>query len=288
MQAPVHPPGYVDGRLHFDERHRVLVTDFDVADYTRRARPRIVVDPTPIHLDPVTHQDLEYLWRVEASALGEMRSMLASWTGRESRITAFLATWAYERYRIAKALADVLRADGCPGPTIPRRQLVGAAHALYVEHLLPTVASLATIVVREPVTAGHMARMAVHEGAMDVAHRALRPRLPEHLRPVIDQILERRADFLAFFRAEAAARIRRSTAERLIARARLVGWVPLRPDGVPDPDERRAIRSILGTEATVEAARASDTHVGELLPGRPAPTVATVERLTRSRPGERH
>lgn len=272
MQLPEnHPPGYRNGRLHFDASMRVLTTDFDVAAYTKRARPKINVDVGELRLDPVLHQDLEYLWRVEASAIGDMRAMLSSWTGREARITAFLATWAYERYWIAKALSDVLQADGCPGPAMPGFQLVGAAHSIYVDYLLPTVASLSTLVVREPMSAGHMARMAVHEGAMAAAYRALIPRVDAHVAAVFRQILLRRADFVDFFQQEAAARIRRSTPELRSAQLHLWRWVPMRPDGVPDPDERRAIRSIFRTPESRLDVQSSDEVIGQLLPGNPLP-----------------
>lgn len=279
-----HPPGYVNGRLHFEEDMRVLYTDFDVAGYTKRARPRIKVDLPDLQLDPVLHQDLEYLWRIEASAIGEMRSMISSWTGREARITAFLATWAYERYWIAKALEDILKADGCPGPKMPKFQLVGAAHALYVEYLLPTVAALSTIIVREPMSAGHMARMAVHEGAMAAAYRALKPRVGKDIAHIIDQILERRSDFIDFFQQEAKARIERSTPELQSAWLHIRdGWVPMRPDGVPDPDERRALRSIFRTPEARLDARAFDDFIGQLLPGHPLPMTGALNDICRTK-----
>lgn len=275
-----HPPGYVCGRLHFDESMRVLHTDFDVADYTRRVRPRIRVDLGALELDPILHQDLEYLWRVEASAIGDMRTMLSSWTGREARITAFLASWAYERYWIAKALEDILKADACPGPTMPGFQLVGAAHALYVDYLLPTVASLSTLLVREPMSAGHMARMAVHEGALAAAYRALKPRAGKDLANIFDEILERRADFIDFFQQEAQARIERSTPELQSAWLHINnGWVPMRPDGVPDPDERRALRSIFRTPESHLDARSTDEFIAALLPGEPRPMTKVLDKL---------
>ena len=275
-----HPPGYVCGRLHFDESMRVLHTDFDVADYTRRVRPRIRVDLGALELDPILHQDLEYLWRVEASAIGDMRTMLSSWTGREARITAFLASWAYERYWIAKALEDILKADACPGPTMPGFQLVGAAHALYVDYLLPTVASLSTLLVREPMSAGHMARMAVHEGALAAAYRATKPRVGKDLANIFDEILERRADFIDFFQQEAQARIERSKPELQSAWLHVNnGWVPMRPDGVPDPDERRAIRSIFRTPESRLDARSTDEFIAVLLPEGARPMTKVLDKL---------
>lgn len=283
MPAHVGLPGYTNGRLHLDrDSHRVVTTDFDVAAYTQNARGPIPVDGA-VTLTDDARLDLAYLWRVEHEALGDMRRMLSSWTGNEARITAFLATWAYERYWNARALRDLLMADGGAEPKpLPRRGLHARAVGAYVEYLLPGVAAVGGIVVGEPVTAGHMARMAIHEGALQAAYRSLLPRLDGTARDVVAAVIDRREAFLDFFRQEAEARITRSRAERLSARI-AVGphFSPMRPDGVPDPDETRAFRSLFGAREAKSEVAASDDAIGRLLPGRPRPSVRTIRRLMR-------
>lgn len=277
------PPGYRNGRLHHDhERYSVLRTDFDVAAYTARARGQITIDNSLIQLTPELRRDLEFLWRLEAGALGEMRTMLSSWTVNEARITAFLATWAYERYWHTHVLRDILEAGGHPRLRVSRPAGVRArVRAAYVEYALPGVASILGIVVREPVTAGHMARMAVHEGAIQVAYGQLLPRLEGEPRAVAEEIMRRRDDFLSFFRQEATARVRRSRLEAISARLHLAEtWSPLRPEGVRDPDEPRAIRRFFGGEQARHRLAAADAVIGNLLPGRPSPSLAAVRRVT--------
>lgn len=281
-QSRVTLPGYTDGRLHLDrDSLRVITTDFDVAGYTRNARGPMPVDG-PVTLSDDARLDLAYLWRVEQEALGDMRKMLSSWTANEARITAFLATWAYERYWNARALRDLLIAVDAEPTRRPRRGLHARAVAGYVEYLLPGVAAIGGIVVGEPVTAGHMARMAVHEGALQAAYRSLLPRLDGVARSTVLAVIERREAFLSFFRQEAEARITRSRAERLSA-AVAVGphFSPMRPDGVPDPDETRAFRSLFGPREAKSDVATSDDVIGRLLPGRPRPSVRTIRRLMR-------
>lgn len=279
----VLPPGYRDGRLHLDdERLRVLQTDFDVASYTRNARGPISISGD-VDLAPAARRDLGYLWRVEHEALGDLRTMLSSWTGNEARITAFLGTWAYERYWNARALSDLLTADGSPAPRpLPRRGLRARLIGAYVEYVLPGVSAVGGIVLGEPITAGHMARMAVHEGALQVAYRALLPRLDGAAHDAVAAVIERRESFVDFFRQEAAARVRRSPAERLSA-AIAVGphFVPMRPDGVPDPGEAETFGALFSSPEARSALVESDRAIASLLPGRPLPSVRAVRRSLR-------
>ncbi len=281
-----HPPGYTEGRLFFDGgASRVLTTSFDVAAYTRNARGRFDVDVDDVVLDPGTLADLDYLWRIEAAALGDMRSMLASWTSKEARITAFLGTWAYERYWNSFALRQLLRAAGAdPERSGPRGLRARGRHA-YVQYLLPGVAPVVGIFVGEPVTAGHMARMAVHEGAMQVAYRAVLPRLESAARATLDEIIGRRETFLEFYRLEAAARIRRSPAERLSARLSLSWpWSPMRPDSVAEPDEGVRLASIFRNPAGKIELAASDAEVAGLVGTSPSVTMvgASMRRARRA------
>lgn len=270
-----HPPGYRDGRLFFtDQDSAVLTTDFDVAAYTRNARGRF--DVAQDHPVPEAEMlaDLDYLWRIEAAALGDMRSMLASWTSREARVTAFLATWAYERYWNSFALRQYLRGAGGDPRRFGLRSLRGRIRHAYVQYVLPGVAPVAGIVVGEPVTAGHMARMAVHEGALQVAYRAVLPRLEGGARALVEEIIDRRETFLEFFRLEAAARIRRTRVERRSALLSLGWpWSPMRPDSIAEPDEGERLSSIFRDPATKAELAASDAQVAGLVGRSPSVTM---------------
>lgn len=250
----------------------MLYTDFDVAAYGRAEHSRIVVDSEAVAatgVDEDTRADLAFLWRLDSAGLSEARAILAAWTANEARITAFVSTWAFERQLLARATRDLLTATG-PLARRPRQKSVRARlRGVYVERVLPLVVPVWTAVVGEPVVAGHMARLAVQEGALQAAYGALLPRLTGEAARVVEEIVRRRDDMVRFFRLEAAARIARSNAEATAARLHLGGdWKPLRVVGVADPDERRALPSLFRTEAArTELARA-DAAIRELIPSR--------------------
>lgn len=279
-------PGYgPDGHLHLDETiSPVVLTDFDVDKYVRAARGRIPVAAEGVELTGRAARDLAFLWRLEAAALEEMRALLVSWTGNETRITAFLATWAYERYWLARALRDLLEAAGRPLQPIGARPLTARLRSIYVERMLPLLSPVVGGVIGEAVTAGHMARMAIQEGALRAALEALRGRLAGEASDVVAEVVRRRDDFVEYFRGEAVARIERSAAERTFAQMMLAPpWAPLRAVGIADAAEVQALGSLFESPTAVADLAASDLAVGALLSGRPTPALDLVRRARRRR-----
>lgn len=271
---------------------QILRTGFDVTAYTHAAPAPISVDAdairattntddvAPYQLARLRH-DLGFLQGLDASAHSETRTMYSSWTVNEARITAFIATWMWERLGWSHSVRKVLHAlppapaqDAFLNVNLHRepRSLTNRMRQTYVDRFLPTVGTLWTIAARERVTAGHMARMAIQEGSLVAAYRALLPRLdtvPEAHR-VISEIIRRRANAVAFFTEEALARIRRSRAERLVAAVVLaVGGDPLRPAGLRLPGESRARRSIFSRPEDRAALRAAHEAITRHLPNLP-------------------
>lgn len=270
------------GHLHFDSSiSPVVVTEFDVATYGEQARGPLEVPESGITIDGRTARDLTYLWRLDVATLDEMRSLLISWTGNEARITAFLATWAYERYWLAQATGDLLAAAGRPHHTDEVRT---GLRQILAQRLLTLTSPIVGTVVGEPVTAGHMAKMAVNEGALHAAFDGLRRRVRGSAAEVLAEIVDRRGPMVDFFRREAAARIPRSTAERLSARIALAPpWYPLRAPGSTDAERVSAIGSIMSDPLTLAAVARSDGTVADLVPGHPTPTLDVAYRARRRR-----
>ncbi len=268
-------PGYRDGRLHsIAGRPLTLFTDFDVAAYTRDARGRLTVAKAKVAgIEGDVRDDLAFLWRIDSAALSETRALLASWTGNEGRITAFVATWAYERLWLAYGVRDLLTAHGetLPEPFERARPSV-RARAWYDERVLPIVVPVWTALVGESVAAGQMARLAVQEAAMQAAYRALLPRLSGEAHRVLQEVVERRDQIVRFFRMEASARITRSPQEARMARWHLQSrWRPFRVVGVADPDEDRALASIFRTPEDQRMLESADADLRRLLKERPTP-----------------
>ncbi|MGO2037119.1 MAG: hypothetical protein ACTH2U_11625 [Brevibacterium sp.] len=302
-----HPPGHVNGRLFSDAEHPIVLrTEFDVPGYLAQARGRIAVDSEHIEASEDVARDLGFLWRLESSALAETRALLASWTSNEARITAFVTGWGYERYWLARALRDILEAsptasavsptpsadsasshtpEATPSANVgnPRSSPASRLRGIWVERGLPILAPVIGGVVKEPLTAGHMARLAIQEATLQSAERAVRSRLHGETARVLTEIIERREEIIAFFRSEAVARIRRSRIEAVTARAHLMQpWAPLRIVGVAEPDEARALTSIFASAADRRDLIDSDAEIGAFLPGNPQPSVQQVTAALRS------
>lgn len=266
-------PGYQDGRLYSVEgRPLTLFTDFDVEAYGHHARGRIKVAKAKLSTLPAdVRDDLAFLWRLDSAALSETRALLASWSGNEARVTAFVATWAYERLWLAHAVRDLLAADAGSLPEPLGRESVHARlRNWYVERGLPIVVPIWTSIAGESVTAGHMARLAIQEASLQAAYASMLPRLDGEARRVAREIVERRDEIIRFFRMEASARISRSPQEARMAKLHLTtSWRPFRIVGAPDPDEKRALASIFRTPQDRIRLRGADAELRHLLMERP-------------------
>ncbi|WP_197511321.1 hypothetical protein [Tessaracoccus coleopterorum] len=249
-----------------------MFTDFDVEAYTHDARGRIkIARPKLKPMADDVRDDLGFLWRLESAALSETRALLASWSGNEARVTAFVATWAYERLWLAHAVRDLLTSDGSPLPEpLARDTWRARLRKTYVERGLPMVVPVWTSVVGESVTAGHMARLAVQEASLQAAYAAMLPRVEGESRRVLQEIIDRRDEIIRFFRMEASARISRSPQEARMAKAHLLPtWKPFRVVGAPDPDETRALASIFRTPQDRLRLVGADSDLRRLLMERP-------------------
>ena len=86
---------------------------FDLGEYTRTAvgshRAELSLedyDAAPVL--PETLRSLAYLRNVERATMSHLRGLLITPTHKDAYVTAFLTTWAYEKYWIADALDGVI------------------------------------------------------------------------------------------------------------------------------------------------------------------------------------
>lgn len=92
---------------------------FDVREFARTARGshRDELDLEAVRADGLT-DDAAGLVRVlrdlERSTMQRMRNVLVTATHKDARVTAFLTTWAFEKFWVADALDAVLEAAGRP------------------------------------------------------------------------------------------------------------------------------------------------------------------------------
>lgn len=92
---------------------------FDVRGFARSARGnhRETLRLSEFATDPLSAdsiRSLRYLARLESGTMEQLRNLLVTATHKDARITAFLVTWAFEKFWIADALDAVLEANGQP------------------------------------------------------------------------------------------------------------------------------------------------------------------------------
>ena len=110
---------------------------FDLAEYTRTAagshRAELALedyDESPLTAE--TLRSLAYLRNVERATMSHLRGLLITPTHKDATVTAFLTTWAYEKFWIADALDGVIawhEANGAPPAPQPLTLAPGALGA---------------------------------------------------------------------------------------------------------------------------------------------------------------
>ncbi|HEY2644610.1 MAG TPA: hypothetical protein VGI56_12725 [Galbitalea sp.] len=92
---------------------------FDVREFTRTARGnhRESLELAEYATQPLSADSMRmvrYLERLESATMEHLRNLLVTATHKDARVTAFLVTWAFEKFWIADALDAVLEANGSP------------------------------------------------------------------------------------------------------------------------------------------------------------------------------
>lgn len=248
---------------------------FDMADF--------INDPRPITLDgegraALAQADLptgvlralELIRDVEQAALDWLRDLLITPTHADAEVTAFLTTWAYEKYWLADLLGQVLPRPETPGPGL-RARLAEQAH----ERLFPTLAAIGTNLLGPRVIAGHLAT-----GLADTfALRVMMIRLAE-LAPALDDltraVLHSTERHAAFYTEQIHRRAGTNAPARRSLHRALHGW---RWPGSRYAETRRIaviLRYVLGhTQARALLAQADDAL--SALPGAPRRAVLRTE-----------
>lgn len=216
--------------------------DFDVRAYARTAVGNLregldlsLYESAP--LSPETLRALSVLEVVERSTMLHLRNVLVTPTHKDARITAFLTTWAFEKYWVADAIAAVLSAHASV-PVAKRRPAVVRFFRELAERFAPIRESLVANRIGTDVIAVHMA-IGVIDGWLTQAAYARIAALEPHpeLDSTIETILGIKARHLSFFEPQAEFRLGQSTGAQKLARTRLrkLDW-PIGADEVPRAD----------------------------------------------------
>lgn len=199
---------------------------FDVRAFARDARGshRDALDLAAFvdePLDDVALRLVAVLHHVEAATMGRLRDMLVTATHKDARMTAFLVTWAYERFWIADALRAILDAHDHPtelhgNPRLRPRELA--------ERRGPVRRAILANLTGTDVVAVHASTGLVDEWIIGEAFAALarhaRHATIDVLAGVLDDVQSRHLDFLG---QEAERMLSESARARRLTRRALLG-----------------------------------------------------------------
>ncbi|QNO37296.1 hypothetical protein H4J02_12800 [Protaetiibacter sp. SSC-01] len=259
-------------------RAAATTESFDVREYARTARGshRAEIDAEAIARAGLTGEAvrlIRVLRDVERGTLDRMRNLLVTATHKDARVTAFLATWAFEKYWVADALDAVLDAVGAD--TSPLTGPVRRTAAERAERRGPIRRALAGNIAGADVVAGHVTTGLVDELITQVAYRRL-GEAAAALSSLVATLVAVKDRHVAFLAEEAERKLAASAraarlARREIARA---AW-PIGAASIPAAD-RSFFEAFVFGEPDGRAAAAAIGERLAALPGMGAASGATV------------
>ena len=166
-------------------------------------------------LSAETLRALRYLQIVERGTMTHLRGVLVTATHKDARITAFLTTWAFEKYWLADALEQILLAHQPEGSEADRSPFRTPAERTIRESIYANIHGVLMIAV-------HMSLGTIDEWLTQAAYRRVlelenHPQLAETL----GTFLTVKGRQLEFFEAQARFRLEESAKARTLTRRRL-------------------------------------------------------------------
>ncbi len=237
---------------------------FDVREFARTAQGsfRAELDLAAINAQSVGADALRLLRLLrdlERSTMHRMRNLLVTATHKDARVTAFLTTWAYEKFWIADALDAVLEAGdndhSSEAPTGPTRRTI----AERAERRGPVRRAVAANFAGPQIVAAHVTTGLIDEWITQAAYRRL-GELAGGLHAVVNRIIQIKDRHIRFLAEEAQRRLAASPRASKLTRLEIkrAAW----PIGAVDrsDDDRTFFETIVfGTPAgAAEAGRIRD------------------------------
>ncbi len=259
-------------------RAAATTESFDVREFARTARGshRAEIDGETIARAGLA-ADAVHLIRVlrdlERGTLDRMRNLLVTATHKDARVTAFLATWAFEKYWVADALdavLDAVGADSSPLTGPPRRTAAERA-----ERRGPIRRALAGNLAGADIVAGHVTTGLVDELIAQAAYRRL-GEAAAALSSLVATLVAVKDRHIAFLAEEAEHKLAASARAARLARAEIAraSW-PVGAAGIPASDRSFFEAFVFGDERGRSAAAAIGDRLAAL-PGLGPASAATV------------
>lgn len=241
FQAPL-----TDGRSLEDGR-------FDVREFARTAHAthRGELDLDQIAASGLSEDAirlLRLLRDLERSTMQRMRNLLVTATHKDARVTAFLSTWAFEKFWLADALDAVLQATGddlhSSKPSGGLRKVVLERQ----ERRGPVMRAIQGNIDGPQIVAAHVATGLVDEWITQAAYRRL-GELTAGLQTIVEMINGIKERHIAFLAEETKRRLAVSAKARKLAARELKNMVwPVGAVEHSDDDRTFFDQIVFGTE----------------------------------------
>jgi hypothetical protein len=253
---------------------------FDVREFARTAQGshRGVLDLAAITasgLGTDAIRLLRLLRDLERTTMQRMRNLLVTATHKDARVTAFLTTWAYEKYWLADALDAVLQATGddlhSSTPAGGLRRLVKERE----ERRGPVRRAIQGMFDGTQIVAAHVTTGLVDEWITQAAYRRL-GELAAELASVVQRVVEVKDRHIRFLAEEAERRLTASPRAVALTERELTRAVwPIGAVERSDDDRSFFEQIVFGTQN----GRAEAMHIQELVAALPglrdvAPTIS--------------
>lgn len=194
--------------------------DFDVREYARDAagshRDELGLESYRSNpLSSETLRILRYLQIIERATMTHLRSVLVTATHKDARITAFLTTWAFEKYWIADAFEQIGLAHQPEGTDVDRAPFITPPERTIRESIVANIIGL-------PMIAVHMTLGTIDTWLSQVAYARIAALDPNpQLVATMERFRELKERQLTFFEAQSRYRLTESKRARSLTRKRL-------------------------------------------------------------------
>ncbi|WP_157002631.1 hypothetical protein [Agromyces laixinhei] len=252
-----------------------LATEFDVREYTRTAHGSLragfdLAAVAATSIAPDVTRLLAVLQVLEGATMAHLRNLLVTATHKDARVTAFLVTWAYEKFWIADALGALVEANGA-------RPLASGHATTARPRRGPVRRSLAGFVQGRSIVGAHMAVGLIDGWVLDAAYRRAIDRAGDGaLAEALTRILMVKERHTRFFDEEARHRLAASPRTVRLTRSEVrSSGMPVGARALGPTDRRFFARFVWSGQEGSALADGIDRRIRDL-PGTHARTAARV------------
>jgi hypothetical protein len=226
-------------------------------------------------------RQMRYMALAERHTMHHMRNLLVTPSHKDAYVTAFLTSWAFEKYWAADALIAVLEANGV-GPEetrLPAGRTDGGRLTAALDRLVPIRNSVAANVIGEDFIAIHMTWGLIEERLAQIAYESMLTAAHDGggtpdgataeraagAAELFGPLISQKDRHLRFYSRQAGLHLGRSAKARWLTRTGISrSWIPLSFAGQPRFETLRSLAPLLETPAATEKIARLDDDLAAL------------------------